>query len=162
MRRSGFTLVELIMVLCLLVVFSSLTVSGILRWQTRLPLEQAISTTQQQIYETRLEAIRAGVPWILTMPHQTNPGSRKPLHERTSATGLFRLPEGIQCRSGQLKNDANRNEDLSPGQIQLVFQADGTASDSAIILIEPSGHKTSLRLDRLTGNVSVVSAISEN
>ena len=145
--RTGFTLVELLMVLGVLVVLASLTLPAMLRWQRGMPMEQAISTLQLQLQETRLAAIRSGEPWSLTLPQAGKAGHRHPVSEsRTDDRRMqFQWPAGIQCEDSRAR-DAR----------EIVFQADGVVSERRLKLVDQHGHQTILRIDRLTGQATIV------
>ncbi len=146
--RTGFTLVELLMVLCVLVVLASLTLPAMLRWQRGMPMEQAISTLQLQLQETRLAAIRSGEPWSLTLPQGGKAGHRHPVSaSRTDDRRMqFQWPAGIQCEDKSGARDAR----------EIVFQADGVVSERRLKLVDQHGHQTILRIDRLTGQATIV------
>jgi Tfp pilus assembly protein FimT len=69
-------LVELLLVLSLMVVLTSLTLPGVLRWQNGVGMERALSLLQVQLQETRLCAIKSGEPWKLVLPQNGRPGQR--------------------------------------------------------------------------------------
>ena len=146
--RGGFTLVELLMVLCVLVVLTSLTLPGVLRWQRGMPMEQAISILQLQLQETRLAAIRAGETWLMVLPQNRTPGRRHPADDAiaTDPKLQFSFPAEIQCR------DESKNATSSP----ITCHPDGTVSDRCLRLIDADGRVTILQIDRLTGTANVI------
>lgn len=162
--QPGFTLVELILVLSVLVVLFSLTLPGIQRWQKALPLEQAISTLQLQLQETRLAAIRSGQPWQLILPAAGLPGRRCPAnaHLDGAPTTTFQLPPGILCQinspsspSSASPSSASAHADSSVRSI--TFQPDGTVTPRILCLITADRQQAMLRIERLTGLATVES-----
>ena len=145
--RRGFTLVELLMVLSVLVVLTAISLPATLRWQRGLAMERAISVLQLQIQETRLAAIRSGEPWSLVLPQPGIAGQRHPTHQPATnqARLSFQWPAGIQCHD-------MRTEQLAE---PVLFQPDGTISGRLLRLTDANGHHTFLHIDRLTGTASV-------
>lgn len=146
--RGGFTFVELLMVLCVLVVLTSMALPAVLRWQRGMPLEQAISILQMQLQETRLAAIRSGESWIIVLPQDQTPGRRGPASNSTGDDRRFQfvLPARIQCR------DQSTGENAGP----IFCHPDGTVSDRQLELQDSDGRLTILKIDRLTGTASVI------
>ncbi|MGL6226040.1 MAG: pilus assembly FimT family protein [Thermoguttaceae bacterium] len=62
--RKGFTLLELIIVLALLVVLFGLSISPIQRMYVRSQLGSTARALQGELYETRLSAMKEGVPYV--------------------------------------------------------------------------------------------------
>jgi prepilin-type N-terminal cleavage/methylation domain-containing protein len=145
--RGGFSLVELLMVLCVLVVLTSMSLPATLRWQRGMAMEQAISMLQIQIQETRLAAIRSGEPWSLVLPMPGTAGRRHPTHEPAAhaARSKFQWPAGVQC------HDMQTQQLPEP----VLFRPDGTVSGRLLRLADSNGHHTFLQIDRLTGSASV-------
>ena len=145
--RGGFTFVELLMVLCVLVVLTSMALPTVLRWQRGMPMEQAISTLQLQLQETRLAAIRSGETWLMVLPQNRTLGRRHPA-DNANVTDLklqFAFPTEIQCQ------DESKDANVSP----IACHPDGTVSDRRLRLIDAGGRVTILQIDRLTGTASV-------
>ncbi len=152
--RRGFTLTELMMVLCVLVVLTSLATPGMLRWQRRLPLEKTVTMLQHLLVETRLEAIREGEPWCLVLPSGNSPGWQTPLDQPalTSATRTFQWPDGIVVTDitdslGERKEPFSQRTSPYP----VTFNPDVTSFDRRFRLKTVYGDQVTLHLDRLTG-----------
>jgi len=156
-RTGGFTIVELLMVLGILVVLTSVTLPSILRWQRGLSMEQGISTLQIQLQETRLAAIRSGEAWKLVLPHNQNPGRRQAVRD-TAAVDIrrqFHWPAGLKC--SELSTAISTLESDQPTRV--VCQPDGTVSDCQLQLTDSNENQTQLRIDRLTGMASVIQPV---
>lgn len=145
--RGGFTLVELLMVLSVLVVLTAMSLPATLRWQRGMPMERAISILQIQLQETRLAAIRSGEPWHLVLPRPGTAGRRHPAHQSSvhNPQWSFPWPAEVQCH------------DMSNKQLPqpILCQPDGTVSGRLLRLTDPQGDSTFLQIDRLTGSVSI-------
>ncbi|MCL2346982.1 MAG: prepilin-type N-terminal cleavage/methylation domain-containing protein [Planctomycetaceae bacterium] len=61
-RHPGFTLLELVIVLTILVVVAAAITPGILRMMTRNNVNNAAKELQAELYKTRLKAIQSGEP----------------------------------------------------------------------------------------------------
>lgn len=167
---SGFTLMELLLVLSVLIALMAVTLPGVLRWHRHFPLEQATSLLQQQLQETRLGAIQTGQPWRLVLPTSTSGGYRERLASATRVSGSslssgrmkeldisqssmissvrFQWPTGIQC---ELLS-------ANPADHGVIFQPDGTAADRDLRLSNPFGSSNVIRIIRLTGQAKIVPA----
>lgn len=149
--RSGFSLMELLLVLALMTVLAAITVPSLQGWQQRLTLEQAASTLQQQITETRLRSIQSGERWllVLSLPEKTSlqlcPDSPQIIPAR------FRFPADISWKAMSRHNAVPTSMET----IRLVFRPDGTCSDISLQLSDQRGHSLALSLDRLTGSVRI-------
>jgi prepilin-type N-terminal cleavage/methylation domain-containing protein len=148
--RRGFSLVELLLVLSLMVVLTSLTLPGVLRWQNGVGIERALSLLQVQLQETRLCAIKSGESWTLVLPQNGRPGQR--LQNAMSATlekrHEFNWPAGISCL----------NTETQTSEIAIICHPDGTVTACTLQFIDAHGQQTMLQIDRLTGAASIVNS----
>ena len=148
--RRGFSLVELLLVLSLMVVLTSLTLPGVLRWQNGVGMERALSLLQVQLQETRLIAIKTGEPWKLVLPQNGRPGQR--LQSAMSAMldkrNEFNWPAGISCL----------NMETQTSEIAIICHPDGTVTACTLQFKDAHGQQTMLQIDRLTGAASIVNS----
>ena len=146
--RRGFSLVELLLVLSLMVVLTSLTLPGVLRWQNGVGMERALSLLQVQLQETRLSAIKTGESWTLVLPQNGRPGQR--LQNSMSATldkrHEFNWPAGISCLNTETKTS----------EIAIICHPDGTVTACTLQFKDAHGQQTMLQIDRLTGAACIV------
>ena len=148
--RRGFSLVELLLVLSLMVVLTSLTLPGVLRWQNGVGMERALSLLQVQLQETRLSAIKTGESWKLVLPQNGRPGQR--LQNAMSATldkrHEFNWPAGISCLNTETKTS----------EIAIICHPDGTVTACTLQFKDAHGQQTMLQIDRLTGAACIVNS----
>ncbi len=148
--RRGFSLVELLLVLSLMVVLTSLTLPGVLRWQNGVGMERALSLLQVQLQETRLCAIRSGEPWKLVLPQNGRPGQRYQSAQSVivDKRHQFNWPAGISCLSIESQTS----------EIEITCHPDGTVSACTLQFKDTHGQQTMLQIDRLTGAASIVNS----
>ena len=148
--RRGFSLVELLLVLSLMVVLTSLTLPGVLRWQNGVGMERALSLLQVQLQETRLSAIKTGESWTLVLPQNGRPGQR---HQNAESVLVdkrheFNWPTGISCL----------NTETQTSEIAIICHPDGTVTAYTLQFKDAHGQQTMLQIDRLTGAASIVNS----
>jgi type II secretory pathway pseudopilin PulG len=148
-HSTGFSLLELLLVLGLLTVFLVIAVPSLRRWQQRLPIERSVALLQQQIAETRLASIQSGETWALWMYSSGTEGRRTPLNQPDLDKFQFQFPEGICCRSDE---DA---ESQDTQDLLLIFRPDGSSSTARLMLADSQGNQLLVVLDRLTGAASI-------
>ena len=156
-HASGFSLLELLLVLGLLTVSMAITVPALSRWQRRLPLERSAALLQQALAETRLASIQSGEPWGLWLYASGTQGRRTPLNQPDLDRYQFQFPQGIACRPAPIQGqpDSSGAEDLV-----LIFQPDGSSSFARLLLINERGEELHIVLERLTGNAEIRPALS--
>lgn len=149
--RRGFSLVELLLVLSLMVVLTSLTLPGVLRWQNGVGMERALSLLQVQLQETRLCAIKTGESWTLVLPQNGRPGQRHQTAESVlvDKRNEFNWPAGISCLSIESQTS----------EIAITCNPDGTLSACTLQFKDTHGQQTMLQIDRLTGAACIVNKI---
>lgn len=156
-HASGFSLLELLLVLGLLTVAMAITVPALSRWQRRLPLERSAAMLQQALAETRLASIQSGEPWGLWLYASGTLGRRTPLNQPDLDRYQFQFPQGIACRPAPVDGQPALEgaEDLV-----LIFQPDGSSSSARLLLINERGEELHIVLERLTGNAEIRPALS--
>lgn len=149
---SGFTLFEVILVLGLIAVLSVVVLPAVGRWQAAVPLQRAEAQVRDAILTSRTTAMTTGRPTVVEIDSGSTryrclrPGPGEGI--RTE----YQLPDGVQFSADSGSGSPTK---------RLAFTPDGVATDAAIDLVAADGHKTRLRLRRLTGNVSVEPADDE-
>lgn len=155
MPRSGFSILELLVVLTLMALLAAIAVPSLRRWQATLPLERSAAAVQQLVATVQLDALRSGRPARLTL----EPSGLLFTPVVSAATGRevlpLRLPDGIHC----LPSDSRKNQSTATsrpdGGLELVFQPDGTATPASLVLQDSAGRHLGLVIHRLNGRVSV-------
>jgi len=149
--RSGFSLMELLLVLALLTVLAAITVPALRGWQQRLTLERAATALQHQISETRLRSIQSGERWMLVLSLSDKTSLQTRPDRPLSRPEMLRLPQDIR-----LKPEPEKGQPTADAQVlRIIFRPDGTCSATAIRLSDTRGNSLSLSLDRLTGSVRI-------
>ncbi len=145
-HRTGFTLVEVLLVLGLLVILSGVILPAVGRWQSGLPLQRAETEIRDALIHARTQAITTGRACGI----QVHAGHEQYRSIQTTASGPrtteHRLSEGV--RFGAAGNGAGW---MAP----ILFTPDGVAADAVIPLADAEGRRSRLRLRRLTGSVTI-------
>lgn len=154
-QHLGFSILELLVVLTLLVTVAAISVPSLRRWQATLPLEQSASAIQQLAAKVRLDALRSGRPARLTLE-----SSGLLFHPTVSLAASrevlpLRLPDGIRCQSLLLEDKRPSAVMHSDGRVEIVFHPDGTASPVSLLLQDQAGRTLGLIIHRLNGSVGV-------
>lgn len=148
-RKSvgGFTLIELMLALTILVAVGSLVLPALGRWQRAMPLRQAVQTVKFEMARTRIRAMSDAVAWTVIFTEDGRSFRRFPTFATDSSRAeIVQLPQGVRLQAAGV---TGREEQPTA----LRFQADGTVTDARLILVDSEGVSQSLILDRLTGIV---------
>ncbi len=146
-KQRGFTLLEVVLVVSLLLVLTAVALPGLAGWQARLPLDQAVATIQQACLEARVAAIQTGTTRVvkLSVEHpELRLGLKKGVGSREEYS-LFELGQDIASIEFLDLEGSNVS--------RLLFYPDGTSSAAQITVTDDHQRQVLLRLDRLTGIV---------
>lgn len=145
--NGGFTLMELLLVLGLLVTAMSMVVPALARYQRAMPLNQAVSMFRTELLRTRLLAIDEAETWMVELSPDGRSFSRYRNFEKdASVRTTFRLPEGVILLSA---SRIHSEQSIKP----LQFLPDGTVTSATLVLKDSEGLRRTLILDRLTGAI---------
>ena len=148
-RQRAFTLVELLLVMAMLVVATSLVMPGVGRWQRNMPLDQSLQQIKYELARTRVLAMSQGTAWTVTFRLGGRQWSRTPTYSHdTQLSQQFMLPEEVRFESAE--------KIRSKPEVSVRFLADGTATPARLILRDVDGTGREIRLDRLTGTMHAV------
>ena len=144
-KRCGFTLLELVLVIGLLLVVTAVALPGIAGWQARLPLDRAVAAIQHTCLEARVLAIQTGTTHAVQLSKQKSE--------------VYMFPTGV-VKNRKRQPEFPLGQDIvtfdfldSEGHklTRLLFYPDGTSSSAQIAVTDENEHQTVLILDRLTG-----------
>lgn len=146
--NGGFTLMELLLVLGLLVTAMSMVVPALARYQRAIPLNQAVAMLRTELLRTRLRAIDEAETWMVELSPDGRSFSRYRNFEKNDSVGVtFRLPDGVILLSPTSRNRPDQS--IKP----LQFLPDGTMTSATLLLQDSEGVRRTLILDRLTGAI---------
>jgi prepilin-type N-terminal cleavage/methylation domain-containing protein len=140
--RFGFTLIEVLLVMAVMVVLTGLTFPAMARWKRGAEVNRAAAELRDVLLRQRVHAIREAVSVTFT------PAFEGTLYELTVTDSLGGI---VKSQSGTLPGTVRfvGNEQTQ----SIVFRADGTASDVVVRLQDAGGDRSSVVVERLTGSV---------
>lgn len=142
-RRLGFTMVEVLVVLALLVTASAVILPSVSNWQSRMPLDQAVGILQVELAATRLHAIDDAETWCVDVSADRRSLVRFRMNgDRSIDAEHITLPEGVTIES---------KAETSSEQPLIRFLSDGTTIGATLVIVDENGAQQSLAVDRLTG-----------
>lgn len=137
----------MLLVLSLLLVLAAVALPGIGSWQRRQTVDQAIAVCQQVCQQARIDAIQSASPKLVRF---NNSARRIEILDENASRSLQvvrALPENCVCvEIADMQSRILR---------QLEFTAEGTATAARITPVLDDGKRVTLRLQRLTGTVTV-------
>jgi prepilin-type N-terminal cleavage/methylation domain-containing protein len=144
-ERQGFTLIELMLVVGLLLVLAVVALPGIAGWQSRLPLDRGMSELQTVCQKARIGAIETGVTHVLELTASGTEGAVLAPANAAQTPDLFEFHLGPQITS-LLVQDMNETQ-----MTRLYFYPSGNSSSAQLLLTDTDGNRAKMFLDRLTG-----------
>ena len=178
-RRSGMTLLELLLVVGIMVVVAALVVPNVQRTFARQALQKGADRVRVAMGQARVRAIKNGeeyavfyVPggsWFNVAPfsnfkeQSTLASQRGKVAEANLQSDLEDdlLPKGIRFVAGEVSMDARSTEVLSSAAAgdamqSILFYPDGTAQDAKLILQNEKENFVEIQLRGLTGLAKTV------
>ncbi|MCD6051492.1 MAG: hypothetical protein K0Q55_2901 [Verrucomicrobia bacterium] len=167
-RRSGFTLVEIIIVVMLIGMIMAWGVPTFVQTFKRQPMQQAVNDLLEICASARASAIMTGVPAEMivtgdaaanriTFSVQRGGAATDPLSGAPTASGEVSstvLPESIELELMFVNLQDALLPDSPPARVK--FYPDGTCQEFAVVLLERSTNKRRLiRLDVITGHADL-------
>jgi len=162
-RRSGFTLIEIMIVIGILGMALGLGMPAFVRTVRKDPLRQAVGEIMEGCSHARAQAILSGEPAELVIEAGTGQILVRPSHRRSepdhSGTPPPPIPElaGKPPFQGQMDDDiavtlldVNLKDRMQVEQARVRFFPNGTSDDFTIVLESPAGVRK-VSLDCVTG-----------
>lgn len=149
-QRVGFTLLEVLAVMSVLVVASALLLPSLQRWQRDISLQQAVAMVRTRLMETRLASIDSARPRGFVF--ELN-GRRFGIVDETTAPlaqHYGELPPDTQFVA--VAQSTSNNGMSAP----IWFRPDGTASDAELWITDSAGQRQRMVVRRITGGVNSV------
>jgi Tfp pilus assembly protein FimT len=160
MRRGGFTILELCLVLAVIIVASAIAVPSITAMYADVKLTAASDLVRARWAEARARAVEDGMPYRFAVVPQSNRFRVEPdIAENPEEPGVDarplvlddELPGGVEFAVGETDGEGGADG----MQTIAVFLPDGTARSDVEIVFRAGGQRSLvLRLRSLTGAVS--------
>lgn len=174
-RRGGFSLLELILVMAILLMFAALSLPSVQRSFTRQSLSKGADLVRAGMGQARVRAIRTGrvhalfylpdtgyytvAPFDQAQEQASFVARRMPAIRNRAAAEDFAddlLPRGIRFAAAETEMDARAAEVLGVAEANstlrpILFYPDGTSQDAQLILQNPQGESFQILLRGLTG-----------
>ncbi len=171
--RGGFTQLELLLVLAVMLAVAGLVVTGAQQFSSQHRLEQAAAEVELLLAQARLDAVESGSAVLFCY----QPGGRGyglvpllPPEEGAAAAGTqaATLPQGLSFQAFQQQEQSSFQlsnwhqqqlaaaaEDASaPWSVLALFLPDGTCQDATLEVADQQGQMIRLHLRGLTGTVT--------
>lgn len=141
----GFSVVELLLSLSILVLIAAMTLPAVDRWQRERPIHEATALLLEQLQQARLLAIQQGIPVAFRYESGSSTFQIESGEPRTVRD--FHLPEGVHIVSPQ----GSGQDQSAP----LWFSANGTSRDTTLDLSDTEGRTQHIQIRRLTGGAAL-------
>ena len=182
-HRGGYTLLELLLVLAILVAIAGLSWPSVNRMLEDLTIKEAVEPVRAELSKTRIRALDAGVTWqfrfepdgrrYLMVPYEFDELEADAEIQQQQLEAFPRmsgqLPEGltfVAASESMMGNEPVTQESVAglPGESELsgvswspplLFYSDGAATDAAFDVVSEEKRFQRLTLRALTGAVTV-------
>jgi len=177
-NRRGFTLMELLLVLAIIVLLGALSTPSFIQTFSRQSLEKGADRVRIAMGQARVKAIRSGDiyavyileggAWFNVAPFSQAQAQTAIANQRQQLAG-FRmqsdfeddlLPKGVTFVGSQTAVDSRAAEMLSGnesgGLRPILFYPDGTSQDARVVLQNDKGVFVEIQLRGLTGLSSLI------
>ena len=153
-QSSGFTLIECMAVLAVLIVLMSVCIPGITNWIQRNELATTESELERIIAESNRMAIHSGVKQFVEFDPQSRRLTIKPMNDsRNESKRPMDAPEMMSFRfssSVQIQFVSSQTQEIISG---LTLSPDGTISPGRIKILHSSGMDSLWKTHRQTGSI---------
>ena len=140
--RSGFTLIEMLFSLALLLLITSFATSAVAKWLESRMLLNTAETLVCELEALRVSAIEDSVDVAFQIMGGKNEFTVEVIGSSASK------------RSGHIREDGvvfGTSEDRGHKSTTIHFRKDGTADEAQILLSDKAGRQIKIRIHRLTG-----------
>ena len=156
-QSSGFTLIECIAVLAVLVALMSVCIPGVTNWIRRNELATTEAELERIIAESNRMAIHSGVKQFVEFDSQSRRLTIKPMNgSRNESRKTIDDPATMSLRlssSVQIQFFSSKTQEIISG---LTLSPDGTISPGRIRILHSSGMDSLWRTHRQTGSIRPV------
>ena len=163
-RTEGFTLIELILVLIILSVITTLVVPRLTQSLSRMNGESTARRVASALRLARSLAVTEKIPYLATFDMDANTLSvfsyqQIPVEEDSPESEdnpivmqrVYRLTDGVHLKEGVALN----GETVTTEAFQMSFFPGGGTSCGEVVLGDDKGRSFSIRVDRITGSVKI-------
>jgi len=173
-RNRGFTLIELITVIIIIAVISSIAVPSYARFLARAEFDKNVRKTAAMLAFARESAIQAAADAIVRFDAQTEtfhtavdrqqPQTDLPVamqetpESNSQDVRTFNLSEDMSVSDFHLFSDPNglQSNATGAGISELRFHEDGSADGGQFVLHSIHGYAAGIEVSQLTGKVTIV------
>lgn len=148
-RAAGFTLLELMLVLVLIGIGTSLAVISADRWAGRAQEQRWTDRTHQELRRLRNKAVLSGRPVQAVLDFKAASLS-------SQGTLLLQLPERFALRPDPAGTAALQAPSQPDERLELMFYPDGAVRQARFALVLPSGRQQVFSLARISGRIERV------
>lgn len=173
-HRSGFTLMEIILALAILVMVTAAAAPYMIRMFDGSRLENSAEIVQAEMNRARVRAVRTGQEWAFYFypgtpyytvvpysPFTPMPNMNVVDSQTQTQYGNGVLPSGVTFATGQAEIDERAMDTVevvgqgngSNGGTMVLFYPDGTAQNAVVYLRHERGWIAKLQVRGLTGSV---------
>jgi prepilin-type N-terminal cleavage/methylation domain-containing protein len=164
-KRSGFTLLELMLVMMIILITASLAAPAIEGMLSDSRVKAARDLVRARWADTRGQAMKEGRPYVFAVIHGTGKFMVEPEDDKAPSNSDDKplkiqdeLPQGVVFAVGNSNSGSSNSSSSSSGyQHVAVFLADGTARDDVSLMFgKENGATLGLKVRALTGSVMLI------
>ena len=149
--RNAFSLFELLLVLALLAVLTSVAVPSLQAWQSRIEVDRANGAIVEMISEARRRAVREGDSWVIRIekqPHSLTLMNHSAIYwQSTEDIGHDRR---VLSKTIQIEFFKRRDEERLDS---LIVNSQGKITPGRIWVSQNGRRVQGYEIDRLTGGI---------
>lgn len=158
-RHGGFTLIESMIVLGIIVIIMSIGVPAFVKTFERKPLQQAVNDMMEGLKQARATAILSGTPAEFVIRAGDGSMSVRSVGGEPAADADTRLaseaPKGFQARLADSiiveMLDVNFQDRMQSEEASVRFHPNGTSDEFTIVMRSPEGEWRKISLEPITG-----------